>query len=181
MSTSAISLDRWYGLAVANGQERKIREAILKTVADNKLDREVRDVVLPEQEEIIDAGTPQARKVMRNKVPGYLLIRARRLSPTTVVKITKVKSVMEFMGGDDHPTEIPVAEVRKLTGKGGAATPARARFSTGDVIKVVRGPMAQFTGKVEDVNPGKQKLRVTVEIFGRETPVELSFDDVVRA
>ena len=181
MSTSAISLDRWYALAVANGQERKIREAILKVVADNKLGREVRDVVLPEQEEVVDAGTPQARKVMRNKLPGYLLIRARRLSPTTVFKITAVKNVMEFMGGDDHPTEMPAAEVRRITGKGAAATPSRARFAVDDVVKVVRGPMAQFTGKVESVNAGKQKLRALVEIFGRETPVELGFDDVVRA
>lgn len=181
MTKTTISLDRWYAVAVANGQERTIQAAIRKVIADHNLGREVKDVVLPDQEEIADAGTPKARPVMRNKLPGYLLLRGRELSPTTIAKITKVKNVMEFMGGNDHPTQVPPGEVRRILGKDSAVAggvSSRPRFVAGDVVKVVRGPMADFTGPVVEVNAAKHKLVVTLEIFGRETPAELTFDDV---
>jgi transcriptional antiterminator NusG len=170
---------RWYAVAVVNGRETRIREEILKALDRSGLRHEVAEILLCEEDIVVDVGTPKQRTVRKPTLPGYLLVRTARryISEQALAKIAGTRDVMEFMGGNDEPTALPAEQVQRLLGKG-AAKPGRARFSQGDTVKIINGPMSDFPGTVTSVNDSQQKARVEVEIFGRATPVELSFDDL---
>lgn len=171
-----ISLDRWYALTVHNGQEASIRAHLLDQMSRFKLQDEVRDIVLPSQDEIVNPGQSNQETVQRRKLPGYLLLRCRRLSPMAMGQILKSQGVMEFLGGNENPTPLPLAEVRRMIGSEAPVMKVGPRFAAGETIKVVKGPMTDFAGEITSVNATKRTVKVDIEIFGRRTPVELAFD-----
>ncbi len=166
----------WYSLRVISGKEKKAKDTILYEAEEAELQEFIGEILVP-SENVVEMR--DGKKRVRNKVffPGYILI---NISLTKEVRylIENVPGVISFVGPKGEP--IPVREVEmkrilgEVEGKEGREVMAH-QFQIGDPIKVVDGPFLDFSGFVEEVNDDKQKVKVTVSIFGRPTPVELDF------
>ena len=166
----------WYSLRVISGKEKKTRDTILYEAEEANLEDSIGDILVP-SENVVEMR--DGKKRVRNKVffPGYVLI---RLELTKFVRylIENVPGVISFVGPKGEPVALREDEVNRIIGevegKEGREVLAH-KFMVGDPIKVIDGPFLDFTGFVEEVNDDKQKVKVTVSIFGRPTPVELDY------
>ncbi len=166
----------WYSLRVISGKEKKTRDTILYEAEEANLEDSIGDILVP-SENVVEMR--DGKKRVRNKVffPGYVLI---RLEMTKFVRylIENVPGVISFVGPKGEPVALRDDEVNRIIGevegKEGREVLAH-KFMVGDPIKVIDGPFLDFTGFVEEVNDDKQKVKVTVSIFGRPTPVELDY------
>ncbi len=166
----------WYSLRVISGKEKKAKEAILYEADEAELTDDIGDVLVP-SENVVEMR--DGKKRVRNKVffPGYILI-CLKLTKEVRYLIENVAGVMSFVGPRGEPIPLRDAEVARILGdvEGQEGREVMAhKFRTGDPIKVVDGPFLDFTGFIEEVNDDKQKVKVTVSIFGRPTPVELDY------
>lgn len=180
----------WYILHTYTGYEAKIERALQQMLEAKELDAEiVTDVKVPVEEikEIVvdkKTGKNKERTRMNKFLPGYLMIEMDLPETSwkdTCMKIRGVQGVTGFVGvkPSERPRPISSDEAKNLLQKIGAIKGERPvyvkqSFNPGDMVKINGGPFATFTGKVDSVNVEKDKLRVTVQIFGRETPVEIS-------
>ncbi len=166
----------WFSLRVISGKEKKTRDTILYEAEEANLEDSIGDILVP-SENVVEMR--DGKKRVRNKVffPGYVLI---RLEMTKFVRylIENVPGVISFVGPKGEPVALRDDEVNRIIGevegKEGREVLAH-KFRVGDPIKVIDGPFLDFTGFVEEVNDDKQKVKVTVSIFGRPTPVELDY------
>jgi len=170
MTSTISSLSHWYALVVVAGREDSIRNKIL----DHLQRRSVRipglSIICPDEEVVIDGVGGDRKRKRRMSLPGYILVSCRRLDENSINTILQVNGVMEFLGGNEHPTALPAVEVDKLLGHQTetAATGAQL-FNDGDEVRITDGPLADFTGKVSAVNEHTGTATVEVEIFGRTT------------
>lgn len=173
---------KWYVLRVVSGKERKVKEYLDKEVSRGYADI-VKQIFLPvEKVYKVQAG----KKVMRerNYYPGYVMIEITdgKLSDDLRDIIKNTTNVIHFLG-KENPIALRKAEVNKMLGKmdemaeAGGATMSEP-FIVGETIKIIEGPFNDFNGTIEEVNDEKKKLKVTVKIFGRSTPVELNYMQV---
>ena len=173
---------KWYVLRVVSGKERKVKEYLDKEVSRGYADI-VKQIFLPvEKVYKVQAG----KKVMRerNYYPGYVMIEIAdgKLSDDLRDIIKNTTNVIHFLG-KENPIALRKAEVNKMLGKmdemaeAGGATMSEP-FIVGETIKIIEGPFNDFNGTIEEVNDEKKKLKVTVKIFGRSTPVELNYMQV---
>ncbi|GHV62622.1 transcription termination/antitermination protein NusG [Spirochaetia bacterium] len=175
----------WYVLHVYSGYENKIEKTIRMMTDVGELDKEVvRDVKVP-SEEVVEVKDGKKRTQTRKFLPGYILVEMDL--PEGVVewkapcsKIKKIQGVTGFVGtpADKRPQPLTGDEARAILQKSGeikGERPVRSRqsFSAGEQVKIIDGPFESFTGTVEEVNQEKNKLKVMVGIFGRNTPVEV--------
>lgn len=166
----------WYSLRVISGREKKARDAIVYESEEAGLEDHVDQILVP-SENVVEMR--DGKKRVRNKVffPGYVLIQVN-LTKEMRYLIENVPGVMSFVGPKGEPVPLRDFEVSRILGevesKEGREVLA-SRFRVGDPVKVIDGPFIDFTGFVEEVNDDKQKVKVTVSIFGRPTPVELDF------
>ena len=169
----------WYTLRVISGKESKIRENLLYELDMQNLSKEVGDVLVP-SENIIEMK--EGKKKIKNKVffPGYILINMSE-SKEAFYLVENMTGVMNFVGVKGKPQPLREDEVTRILGevKGRegieiVASPFKVRHS----VKVVDGPFASFSGMVEEIDEEKSKLKVSVSIFGRPTPVELEYNQV---
>ncbi len=166
----------WYSLRVISGKEQKIREAILAEVDLQHLEEMIQDVLVP-TENIVEMR--DGKKKVRNRVffPGYILIKME-LNKETRYLVEELNGVMSFVGPKGEPAPLKPEEVNRIIGvvEGAEGREVLANpFKVGDAVKVVDGPFMDFSGFVQEVNAEKQKLKVSVSIFGRPTPIELDF------
>jgi transcriptional antiterminator NusG len=117
-------------------------------------------------------------EVKRKVYPGYVLIEMV-YDDSTWYLIKSTTGVIGFIGSGNKPVPLSESEVRDIlaTTEGTQPTPI-VKFEKGEVVRVTSGPFSEFTGKIEEINPDKEKLRVLISIFGRDTPVELDFGQV---
>lgn len=166
----------WYSLRVISGKEKKAREALLYEAEEAGLQDQIGEVLVP-SENVVEMR--EGKKRVRNKVffPGYVLV-SLRLTKEVRYLIEKVPGIISFVGPKSEPVPLRDDEVSRILGevqgKEGREVMAR-KYRVGDPIKVIDGPFVDFTGFVEEINDDKQKVKVTVSIFGRPTPVELDF------
>jgi len=166
----------WYSLRVISGKEKKTREALLYEAEEADLQDQIGEVLVP-SENVVEMR--EGKKRVRNKVffPGYILV-SLRLTKEVRYLIENVPGIISFVGPKGKPVPLRDDEIGRILGevegKEGREVMAR-RYRVGDPIKVIDGPFVDFTGFVEEVNDDKQKVKVTVSIFGRPTPVELDF------
>jgi len=175
----------WYVLHTYSGYENKIEKTIRMMTEKGELDKEViRDVKIP-SEEVVEVKDGKKRTQNRKFLPGYILVEMDL--PDTDAgwklpcsKIKKISGVTGFVGtpSDRKPQPLTGDEARAILQKSGeikGERPTRARqtFSPGEHIKIIDGPFESFTGIIEEVNQEKNKLKVMVGIFGRNTPVEV--------
>ncbi|NOZ74152.1 MAG: transcription termination/antitermination factor NusG [FCB group bacterium] len=166
----------WYSLRVISGKEQKIREAILSEVDQQNLQEVIQDVLVP-TESIVEMR--EGKKKVRNRVffPGYILIKMD-LNKETRYLVEELNGVMSFVGPKGEPQPLKPEEINRIIGvvEGADGREVMANpFKVGDAVKVVDGPFTDFSGFVQEVNAEKQKLKVSVSIFGRPTPIELDF------
>ena len=177
MEATLSSLGAWYALAVAPGRERKIREHILDLLERNDLMLPELSIVCPEEEIVIDGPQGETERKRRTSMPGYLLVHCRRLSEDVINTMVRVAGVTQFLGGNERPSALAPSEVDRLVGSSGSGGPAIVKrtslFNQGDEVRIMEGPLADFTGKIIEINNDTGMAQVEVEIFGRATPTQV--------
>ena len=168
----------WYTLRVISGKEKKIRDNILFELDTADLADNVENILVP-TENVLEMR--DGKKKIKEKVffPGYLLIHLDMNKETKYI-VENVNGVMSFVGSNGNPESLKPDEVKRFLGDhdggdGPIKVTEAAPFKVGDSVKVKDGPFIDFSGVVQEVSHEKQKLKVSVSIFGRSTPVELDY------
>lgn len=174
---------KWFVLRVISGKEKKVKEYLDKEITRGGWSETVKQVFLPVEKVYKVAN---GKKVMRerNYYPGYVMIEIAKgkLSDDLRDVIKNTTNVIHFLG-KENPIALRKAEVNKMLGKMDEMAEAGGismsePFIVGETIKIIEGAFNDFNGVIEEVNDEKKKLKVTVKIFGRSTPVELSYMQV---
>ena len=172
----------WFTLRVISGKEKKIRDTILYDVSNAGMDERISDILVP-SENIVEMK--DGKKKIKEKVffPGYLLVRLE-MDKETKYLLENVNGVISFVGPKGQPQPLKAEEAQRFLGEfesgdGQLKVSEAAPFKVGDSVKVTDGPFMDFSGFVQEVNHDRRKLKVLVSIFGRQTPVELDYLQVV--
>ena len=172
---------RWYSVSVLSNFEKKIAEQIKTAVAEASLEAEIEEVLVP-TEEVIEVRRGKKVTTERRFMPGYVLVRME-MSDQGYHLINSINRVTGFLGPQGRPMPMRDAEVNAILNRvqeGEEAPRTLINFEVGEKVKVNDGPFEDFDGLVELVDEDNQRLKVTVSIFGRETPVELEFTQVTK-
>lgn len=170
---------RWYVIHTHSNFEKHVAAAIRDQARAQGLDALIEDIVVP-TEEVIEVRRGEKRKVERRFLPGYVLIRMR-LTDDLFHLIKGNPKVTGFLGPRGKPSAIPDAEAMRIMRqvKEGTEKPKpKISFEIGEEVRVKEGPFTSFNGVVEDVDEARGRVKVSVSIFGRATPVELEFHQV---
>lgn len=171
---------KWYIVNVQTGCESTAKSAIEERIRSHKLEDQFGEILIP-SENVIQLVKGQKQTKSRKFFPGYMFIKMV-LTDETWHLVKHSSKVTGFVGGaKTRPPEVPEAEVLRVTQQMtvGAEKPrAKIKFTIGENVTVVDGPFANFNGTVEEINEEKGKVKVSVSIFGRPTPVELDFIQV---
>ena len=177
----------WYVVHTYSGMENRVRANLENRITSLNMEDYIYEVQVPE-EEVNEIRNGQRKKVRRNVLPGYLLVRMD-LTDSSWAAVRNTPQVTGFVGQSHQPIPLSYAEVEKMLApaveKALAIPGARPAisvvdFSVGDSVMVVDGPFASLHATISEINADAQRIRGLVEIFGRETPVELSFDQIQR-
>jgi transcriptional antiterminator NusG len=171
---------RWYVINTYSGHENKVKQNLEHRILSMNQQHRFRRVVVP-TEQVIETKDGQKVQIEKRVLPGYVLVNMDLSDEAwTVVKGTP--GVTAFVGAGAKPVPLAQGEVDKILhaggGSGAPAPKAQVEFSLGESVKVTSGPLSDFDGEIVDVNPDQQKLKVLVDIFERQVPVELGFDQV---
>lgn len=172
----------WYVLHVLSGHEKKVKNYIENEAPLLGLGEMIGQVVVP-TEEAVEMKDGKKKTTTRKFLPSYVLIECE-LNRETEFFITNVPSVTSFVGPGRKPERLKQVEVERILGhidSSKAKETPEMVYDVGDRVKVIDGPFNEFIGTVEEVNPLKSKVKVTVSIFGRPTPVELDVLQIEQA
>lgn len=173
---------RWYVVRAIGGKEKKVRETIELEIKRHKLEHLVGQVLIP-TEKVYQIKNGKKISKERSYLPGYVLLEAI-LDGEVQHVINSVPNVIGFMSGTKggEPMPMRVAEVNRILGKVDELTENEEELNIpyviGETVKVIDGPFNGFNGVIEEINEEKKKLQVMVKIFGRKTPLELSYMQV---
>jgi transcription termination/antitermination protein NusG len=165
---------RWYVVHAYSGHEKKVAEALKQRAQTLHLTNKVLTVLIPSQEKIqIRRGQ---RKTVREKIfPGYMLVQME-MSDDAWLAVRTTQGVTGFVGMSSKPTPLPRHEVEAIQKYMDQAEPQfKADFVEGEAVKITDGPFADFLGTVDSIDEEKGQVKVLINIFGRETPVEMDF------
>jgi transcriptional antiterminator NusG len=170
-------LFHWYVVNTYSGHENKVRANLEHRIQSmNQADKIVQVVVPTEQ--IVETKDGQKVTNERRVFPGYVLVQME-LTDDSWSLVKNTPGVTGFVGAQNKPSPLSRAEVDRILHTTSVERPkAKAEFTVGEIVRVTSGPLSDFSGEVSDVNADQNKLKVMVSIFGRETPVELAFDQV---
>jgi transcriptional antiterminator NusG len=173
----------WYVVHSYSGYENKVKANLETRIKSMHLEDKVFEVVIP-MEEVVEFKNGRKVNVMRKKFPGYILVRTY-MDDDSWYAVRNTPGVTGFVGNAQKPTPLSRREVERILGvKKDEEEKKEPRFKpaweVGETVRVVEGPFADFNGVIEDINVDQSKVRVLVDIFGRETPVELNFDQIVK-
>jgi transcriptional antiterminator NusG len=171
---------QWFVINTYSGHENKVKTNLEHRIVSMSQQPAFRRVVVP-TEQVIETKDGQKVQTEKRVLPGYVLVNMSMSDESwTVVKGTP--GVTGFVGAGAKPVPLSQPEVDRIlhhgAPAGGQAQKAQVEFSLGESVKVTSGPLSDFDGEIVDVNPDQQKLKVLVDIFERQVPVELSFDQV---
>jgi transcription termination/antitermination protein NusG len=168
---------RWYVINTYSGHENKVRQNLEHRVQTMGQEGRVRQVVVP-TEQVAELRDGQKVQVEKRTMPGYVLVNMEMTDDAwNLVKNTP--GVTGFVGSRNKPVPLSAPEVDRLMHRETADRPrARAQFQIGESVKVISGPLSDFSGEIAEINEDAAKLKVLVSIFGRETPVEVGYDQV---
>ena len=163
---------RWYVINTYSGHEKKVKHNIEHRVATMEQQSNIRQVVVP-TEQVSEMKNGQKVQTERRTMPGYVLVNME-MNDDTWMLVKNTPGVTGFVGSRDKPLPLSKPEVDRLMHRETAERPrTRAQFSIGESVKVVSGPLSDFSGEISEINEDAAKLKVLVSIFGRETPVEV--------
>lgn len=172
---------KWYVLHTYSGYENKVKKNLETRIETMGLENNVFGIEIPTEmvTEIKEGG----RRVENEKkvFPGYVLVRME-MDDRSWAAVRNTPGVTGFVGSQGHPAPLTREEFNKIMKRSSAAMPKKtaSALEVGQAVKVTSGPLADFDGTVSEVSPEAGKVKVMVSIFGRETPVELSFDQVAK-
>ena len=178
---------RWFVVHTQSGYEKKVKQNLEARTASMNMDGRIHEVVIP-MEDVVEFRQGKKVVVQKKMFPGYLLVRCR-LDDDSWFVIRNTPGVTGFVGQGSKPSPLPRREVEtflqvKTEGEDLAAGPKKTRtrklFEMGETVRVKEGPFADFSGEVIEINEDQLKVKVLVNIFGRETPVELEFAQVAK-
>ncbi|TSE29670.1 transcription termination/antitermination protein NusG [Tepidimonas taiwanensis] len=183
MSAAPAEGMRWYVVHAYSGMEKAAERNIIERVQRAGMQHKFGRILVP-TEEVVEIKNGVKRTTERKFFPGYVLVEMV-MDDDTWHLVKNTSKVTGFVGGArNRPTPISEEEVQKIIGQmqeGSEKPRHKIEFQVGELVRVKEGPFADFNGTVEEVNYEKNKLRVSVTIFGRATPVELEFNQVEKA
>ena len=171
----------WYVINTYSGHENKVKTNLEHRIVSMGQQPRFRRVVVP-TESVIETKEGQKVQTEKRVLPGYVLVNMN-LDDEAWALVKNTPGVTGFVGSGSKPVPLSEGEIERIlhTGKGqgeGARARAQVEFSLGESVKITSGHLADFDGEIVDVNPDQQKLKVLVNIFERQVPVELSFEMV---
>jgi transcriptional antiterminator NusG len=171
---------KWYVVRAVSGKEKKVKEYIESEINRLGLQDFVAQVLIP-TEKVYQVRKGKKISKERNYFPGYVLIEAALVGELTHI-IRNIPNVLGFLGTANEPSPMRASEVKRILGKvdelAEQGEGINVPFIVGETVKVVDGPFNSFSGVIEEINEEKKKLKVMVKIFGRKTPLELTFMQV---
>ncbi len=176
----AVSEKKWYVFRTVSGKETKVKEYIETEMTHNKmLSSHVYEILLPTEKQ---TSLRNGKRVEKEKLrlPGYLFVLSD-MNGDVAHTLRFIPNVLGVLGGMDNPSPVSSAEINRMIGAAEETfvhNEVDIPYLVGETVKVTDGPFSGFSGVVEDVSAEKRKLKVMVKIFGRKTPLELSFMQV---
>ena len=168
---------KWYVIHCYSGYENKVRHSIEQRIETMGMRDKIFDVIVPTEEEI-EIKDGKRRPVERRVFPGYLLVEMVMDEDSWYV-VRNTPGVTGFVGMGNEPTALRPEEVKKIMDRMSQETPTvKVDYAVGEKVRIVDGPFNDFIGTVAAIDPDKTKVRVMVNFFGRDTPVELDFLEV---
>jgi transcriptional antiterminator NusG len=168
---------RWYVINTYSGHENKVKQNLEHRVHSMSQEQNVRQVVVP-TEQVSELKDGQKVTQEKRTMPGYVLVNMEMTDDSWGL-VKNTPGVTGFVGSRNKPVALSAPEVDRLLHRESAERPrTRAQFSIGESVKVISGPLADFSGEIAEINEDAAKLKVLVSIFGRETPVEVGYDQV---
>jgi transcriptional antiterminator NusG len=171
------NVKKWYVVRALSGNEKKVKQYLESEINRLNLHDYISKVMIP-TEKVYQIRKGKKISTERNYFPGYVLVEAS-LEGEVAHIIKNVPGVIGFLGSKDNPTPLRESEVNRILGKVDELSEKDEEidipFIVGETVKVIDGPFNSFSGIIEEINEEKKKLKVMVKIFGRKTPLELSF------
>jgi transcription termination/antitermination protein NusG len=169
----------WYVVHAYSGHEEKVKNNLLKRVESMDMHDQIFDVLVP-TEDVIEIKDGQRRHVAKRTFPGYILVNMI-MSDESWYVVRNTPGVTSFVGSGNKPVALQEKEIKSIQKQIKAEAPkVRVEYRVGENVRVIDGPFSDFHGKVDEINADKGKLKVLVNMFGRETPVELDLLQVER-
>ncbi len=177
---------RWFVVHTQSGYEKKVKQNLEARTSSMNMEGRIHEVVIP-MEDVIEVRSGKKQVVQKKMFPGYLLVRCD-LDDDSWYVIRNTPGVTGFVGQGSKPSPLPRRDVEtflamKLDDDADAPTKkgrARLEHEIGETVRVKEGPFANFSGQIVEINEDQLKVKVLVDIFGRETPVELDFSQVAK-
>ena len=176
---------KWYVVHTQSGYENKVQGNLAQRIQSMNKEDSIHEVVIP-LENVVEFKQGKRVEVQKKMFPGYILVRARMNDEVWSV-IRNTPGITGFVGAGNKPTPLPRKEVENflgvsIDGEGQSIKRAKPRmgYEEGETVRVKEGPFADFSGEIIEINEDQLKLKVLVNIFGRETPVELEFAQVAK-
>ncbi len=182
LSLRVSGMKRWYVVHVYSGMEKSVLHALRERIERTGIQDQFGEVLVP-TEEVVEIKGGQKSVSERRFFPGYVLVEME-MNDETWHLVKNTPKVTGFVGGTrHHPTPISKQEVEKIMSQmkeGGEKPRPKTLFEVGEIVRVKEGPFTDFNGSVEEVNYEKSRVRVSVTIFGRATPVDLEFGQLAK-
>jgi transcription termination/antitermination protein NusG len=169
----------WYIVQAYSGFEKKVVDTIKDELKKNKLSENLGEILVPTHQ-VTEVKKGKRTKKEKKFFPGYVLIKVE-LTKQIFHLIKNLSKVSGFLGSSDKPTPISDAEIKQILGQVSESAVSQklgVSFEIGEKVKVCDGPFASFNGLIEEIDEEKSRLKVSVSIFGRPTPVDLEFNQV---
>ena len=169
----------WYIVQAYSGFEKKVVESIKEELKKHKLQENLGEILVPTHQ-VTEVKKGKRTKKEKKYFPGYVLVRIE-LTKQIYHLIKNLQKVSGFLGSEDKPTPISDAEIQRILGQVSESAinqKSGISFEIGEKVKVCDGPFASFSGLIEEIDEEKSRLKVSVSIFGRPTPVELEYNQV---
>ena len=173
MSQQEELVPRWYVVHTYSGYENKVKTDLEKTIKNRELEEYFFDIIVP-MEEQIEIKEGQRKTNLKKVFPGYVLIKMIVTEKTWYI-VRNTRGVTGFVGSGTDPIPLTDEEIRKM---GFEQVEVNVDYNVNDTVRIMDGPLTEFTGTVKEINKEKHKVKVLVSMFGRETPVELEFSQV---
>jgi transcriptional antiterminator NusG len=165
---------QWFVVHCYSGYENKVKRNLEQRITSMDMENHIFSVIVPTEEEI-EVRDGKRRTYQRRVFPGYILVEMVLTDDSWYV-VRNTPGVTGFVGMGTKPTPLREEEVQRIITRMEAEAPkVKVTFKSGEKVRIVQGPFADFIGNVDDINMEKGKVRVMVSFFGRETPVELDF------
>ena len=172
----------WYIVQAYSGFENKVADNIKDIMSKNSLENNLGEILVPTHK-IVEVKKGKRTQKEKKYFPGYVLVKLD-LDKNIYHKIKNIQKVSGFLGPEGKPVPVSEKEIKKIMGQIDESEEnpsAGITFEVGEKVKVCDGPFASFTGLIEDIDEEKSRLKVSVSIFGRPTPVDLEFNQVEKS